>query len=222
MRDTIECLVRQLDVFLLSVFLSELGRRHALLSLEGAVKMLQRLIADDLADLINRDIALKKEPAGHLHSVGCENLRERMAGLPADKTTEVCGAVAEGIGSFLERCICKTFMQILIYPVSNILLPLLEIIIGIAEEQRKETDHQTLFNHLVIVAVAVVFEEHTLNAFPDFRILAAGEIEVRRSVLPAQHALKEVRQQVVIGEYIEKGCLECALLQHDIQHDAVV
>ena len=76
MRDTIECLVRQLDVFLLPVFLSELGRRHALLSLEGAVKMLQRLIADDLADLINRDIALKKEPAGHLHSVGRQELRE--------------------------------------------------------------------------------------------------------------------------------------------------
>lgn len=76
MRDTIECLVRQLDVFLLSVFLSVLGRRHALLSLESAVKMLQRLIADDLADLVNRNIALKKESAGHLHSVGRQELRE--------------------------------------------------------------------------------------------------------------------------------------------------
>ena len=74
MRDTIECLVRQLDVFLLSILLSELGRRHALLSLKSAVKMLKRLIADDLADLINRDFALKKEPAGHLHSVGRQEL----------------------------------------------------------------------------------------------------------------------------------------------------
>ena len=81
MRDTIEWLVRQLDVFLLSVLLSVLGRRHAPLRLECAVKMLKRLITDDLADLVDRNFALQKQPTGHLHSVDCQDLRKRMTGL---------------------------------------------------------------------------------------------------------------------------------------------
>ena len=135
--------------------------------------MLKRLIADDLADLINRDFALKKEPAGHLHSVGRQELSKLMTGLSAHKAAEVCGAVAEGIGSFIEGCICKTFMQILINPVPDIFLPLREVFIGITKEQRKEADHQTFFNHLVIVTVAVIFEEHALDTFSDLGIVTA-------------------------------------------------